>query len=130
MTSEIFKAIVISGTAGAVFGVLIKHIMDTRHINELRKLYEDALNDWRVMYDKHIGEWREVVKQYQQRIFKLEAEKRALTAVKAVKFQPEIKAAVSPDWLKDFMDVSKLPEGNDPDWIELDFPNSNEEGTL
>lgn len=131
MTSEVLKTIIISSMGGAIVGVLLKTAFEIPYTKRLIAEYEEEIADWRRLYRSHVEDWRNMVSRYQQRVIELEAEKaeRDSAAVKKA-FEDQIKTPVVakpteiPDWYKFFLDLDTLPEGE----IDLDFPNSREEG--
>ena len=123
MTGELFTAIIASGTVGAVCGVVIKHVMDTRLINEIKSVYEDYISKLKESHAKREGELISEIKKYQELTAKYQAE-RNTRVINLRDAQP--KSLV--DCMKTFYDVTLLPEGDN--WLDVDFPNSNEEGKL
>lgn len=114
MTSEIFAAIVISSTAGAVFGVILKHVLDTRHIKKINAIWEEALEKTKAEDKRFEDGLRDIIKRQDELIARLQARAQAKPKTNFRECSQFFEALVN----------EPLPEdGND-----LDFPNSIKEG--
>ena len=115
MTSEIFKYVVISATSGAVFGVILKHCLDTRIIKEIMETYEDLIAKIRKADDKYADGLKDIIKRQDALIAAQQAAAKA-TQPKKVKFRE------CADFFSTLVN-EPLPDG----WQELDFPNNSKE---
>lgn len=92
---------------GMAVGMALMLINDLKHIKEIKKIGLDGI--------KNVGD------RYHMELVKAYAEIERLTGVinqlqieKAMRSHPMPKAPeVEPDWIKDFFDTSKAPEGKD-----------------
>ena len=115
MTSEIFAAVVISGTAGAILGVLIKHIQDTRVIKEINDLCSDHVRDVRAECERYEAELKKIITR-QDAIITAQQTQTLTAQPRKIKFQDATK-------FFDLLAKEPLPT----DWQEIDFPGSSEE---
>ena len=96
MNSTVFAVAVISSVAGAIFGVLVKHILDTRGYNQVCR--------WYVEESEKVDERDRVISNLQDEINRLH-QALAVKAIKAV-----VCTAKKSDFPEGFFDVNDLPE--------------------
>lgn len=117
MTSEIFKYVVMSATFGAVFGVILKHCLDTKYIKEINQIHEDLHSKLKDEYKRYELELEKHMNYYKEHWIAAQAE------LNAIKYPKKSKAVVDDSFLDVFNETEPVPEG----WVELDFPNSKKE---
>lgn len=97
MNSTVFAVAVVSAVVGAIFGVLVKHILDTRNFTEVCNWYLDEA--------RKVDERDKVIKDLQDEINRLHT----ALAVKSLR-QVAGKVMLVPDNNAEFFDVNDLPD--------------------
>ena len=99
MNSTVFAVAVISSVAGAIFGVLVKHILDNRNFTEVCNWYLDEA--------RKVDERDKVIKDLQDEINRLHT----ALAVKSLKEVNERMKKVKDEMCNvKFFDVNDLPD--------------------
>lgn len=104
MNSTVFAVAVVSAVAGAIFGVLVKHILDTRLFNEVCRWYADEATK--------VDERDKVIKDLQDEINRLHT----ALAVKSLRQVTQVKPSSDMQVFYDLVN-KPLPEGFD----DIDF---------
>ena len=116
MNSTVFAVAVISSVVGAIFGVLVKHIIDARLFNEVCRWYADEATK--------VDERDKVIKDLQKQINRLTEENNRLQIENCKNFKPFSYTAkiVNPEEVrKFFLDLAR--EESLPDHFndDIDF---------
>lgn len=104
----IYGFLLVGFCVGMGVGMLIMLISDMRYIKEIRQIGLDGIDEVGSKYMAELKKAYAEIERLQGLVNSLQIEK-AKENIKAMPKAPE----VMPDWLKDFYDTSKVPEGKD-----------------
>ncbi len=116
MDSTVFTVAVVSAVVGTIFGVLVKHILDTRN-------YTEACN-WYLDEARKVDEKDKVIKDLQKQINRLTEENNRLQIENCKNFKPFSYTAkiVNPEEVrKFFIDMAKVEPLPDHFNDDIDF---------
>lgn len=104
----IYGFLLVGFCVGMGVGMLIMLISDMRYIKEIRQIGLDGIENVGSKYMAELKKAYAEIERLQGLVNSLQIEK-AKEHIKAMPKAPE----VMPDWLKDFYDTTKVPEGKD-----------------
>lgn len=105
----IYGFLLVGFCVGMGVGMLIMFISDTQHIKEIRQIGLEGIDEVGSKYMAELKKAYAEIKRLQGVINGLQIEKAKAAMESKLPKAPEI----MPDWLKDFYDTSKVPEGKD-----------------
>ena len=116
MNSTVFAVAVISCVVGAIFGVLVKHILDTRLSNEVCRWYADEATK--------VDERDKVINDLQKQINRLTEENNRLQIENCKNFKPVSYKVVNPEEVRKFfidIDMARVEPLPDHFNDDIDF---------
>lgn len=105
----IYGFLLVGFCVGMGVGMLIMLISDMRYIKEIRQIGLDGIENVGSKYKAELVKAYAEIERLQGLVNSLQIEKAKAATGSNLPKAPE----VMPDWLKDFYDTSKVPEGND-----------------